>query len=168
MSLGVDYTPDMLRLATASVRDGAFVDADLRSLPFADARFDLVVCGLALAHVDDVAAAIAELARVLRRGGHMVLSMLHPFQAHLGWHAPFESATGERGFVREHPHTHAEYLAAFEGAGLSVWKCIEPELSARDVQAKRRAFRHVPDATVAAFAGLPGVLVWAVRKKGMA
>jgi SAM-dependent methyltransferase len=162
--VGVDYTPDMLRVAAGNVPEAAFMDADLLHLPFRDASFDLVVCGLALAHVEDVESAVHELARVLCSGGHMVLSVLHPFQANLGWHAPFESASGERGFIREHPHTHSDYLAAFEDAGLVLWKCAEPALSVADVQSKRRAFRHVPDAAVAAYAGLPAVLVWGVRK----
>ena len=32
------------------------------------------------------------------------------------------------------------------------------------VGAKRRAFQHVPEATIAAYAGLPGVLVWDLGK----
>ena len=31
-------------------------------------------------------------------------------------------------------------------------------------RAKRRAFRHIPEAVVAAYEGLPGVLVWDVEK----
>ena len=46
---------------------------------------------------------------VSRPGGHVVLSALHPFQAFLGWHAPFEDEAGQRRFVREHSHTHADY-----------------------------------------------------------
>jgi SAM-dependent methyltransferase len=162
--VGVDYTPAMLRRARASVDGAEFVDADLRSLPFANASFDLVVCGLAIAHVAELDVAAVELARVLRPRGDLVMSALHPFQAHLGWHAPFESSSGDRGFVREHPHSHADYFRAFQRAGLTMWACEEPELSVDDVRSKRRAFRHVPDATVAAFAGLPGVVIWAVSK----
>jgi hypothetical protein len=101
---------------------------------------------------------------VLRPGGRLIVSVLHPFQAHLGWHAPFEDADGERGFVREHAHTHADYLAAFRAAGLSLRDCVEPELTADQVRAKRRAYRHIPEASMQAYLGLPGVLVWDVEK----
>jgi hypothetical protein len=37
-------------------------------------------------------------------------------------------------------------------------------LSASEVTAKRRAFRHVPDAVSAAYVGLPAVLVWDLVK----
>src|SRR5262249_15399443 len=147
------------------VEDAAFADADLRWLPFADASFDLIVCGLAIAHVAELDSAVVELARVMQPGAELILSALHPFQAHLGWHAPFESNAGDRGFVREHPHKHADYFHAFERAGLAVSACEEPELSVDGMRSKRRAFRHVPDATVAAFAGLPGVVVWAATKR---
>ena len=52
-------------------------------------------------------------ARRAATGGHLIVSVLHPFQALLGWHAPFEGEPGERRFVREYPHSHADYLNAF-------------------------------------------------------
>ena len=129
-----------------------------------DGQFALIVCGLALAHVADLSPAISELARVLATGGHLIVSVLHPFQALLGWHAPFEGEPGERRFVREYPHSHADYLNAFNAVGLQVRHCIEPELSAAEIVSKRRAFRHVPDATIAAYVGLPAVLIWDAEK----
>jgi ubiquinone/menaquinone biosynthesis C-methylase UbiE len=162
--LGVDLTPEMLRRAAAGVPEATFREADLRDIPAGDRDFDLVVCALALAHLADLDVAIAELVRVLKPGGRLVISVLHPFQAHLGWQAPFADASGRRAFVREHPHTHADYLAAFRSARLSLLGCVEPVLTADHVQAKRRAFRHVPEATIAAYAGLPGVLVWDLGK----
>jgi len=162
--VGVDVTPEMLTRARENVPEGTFLEADLKAIPAGDERFDAVVCGLALAHVADLAAGVAELGRVLRSQGRMVISVLHPFQAHLGWHAPFEDAENGRGFVREHPHTHADYLSAFARAGLRVRGCLEPTLGLDQVRAKRRAFRHIPDATAAAYLGLPGVLIWDLEK----
>jgi ubiquinone/menaquinone biosynthesis C-methylase UbiE len=162
--VGVDLTPEMLRRAADNVPEASFMEADLRDIPSPDQHFDVVVCGLALAHLPDLGAGVAELARVLKRGGRLLVSVLHPFQAHLGWHAPFADATGKRGFVREHPHTHADYLKAFRSASLDVRNCVEPELKADQVRTKQRAFRHIPEATMQAYLGLPGVLVWDVEK----
>lgn len=161
---GVDLTPEMLRRAAQSVPQAVFREGDLRAIPAVGEAFDLVVCGLALAHVPDLPGAVAELARVLRPGGVAIVSVLHPFLAHLGWHAPFEDAEGRRRFVREHPHGHADYFDAFRRAGLRVQDCIEPRLGAEQLQQKRRAFRHAPEATLAAYEGLPGALVWSVEK----
>jgi ubiquinone/menaquinone biosynthesis C-methylase UbiE len=158
--IGMDLTPEMLDRARSAVAGAVFLEGDLVEIPAKDARFDVVVCGLALAHVVELGTAINELARVLRPGGRLVVSVLHPFQAFLGWHAPFEDDHGQRRFVREHTHTHADYLAAFRSANLHVRHCVEPELTAAEVAAKRRAFRHIPEAALAAYVGLPAVLVW--------
>jgi SAM-dependent methyltransferase len=162
--IGTDLTPEMLAKARANVPGAGFVEADLRDLPLESGRFDLVTCGLAVAHLPELGPAVGEMARVLRPGGRAVVSVLHPFQAHLGWHAPFEDAEGRRGFVREHSHTHADYFTAFRAAGLEVDDCVEPELGPDQARTKRRAHRHAPEATLAAYVGLPAALVWLVRK----
>jgi SAM-dependent methyltransferase len=162
--VGMDLTREMLQRARDAVPEAVFFEAELAHLPAEDGEFGLVVCGLALAHVADLDGAIDELARVLAVGGHLVVSVLHPFQALLGWHAPFEDEAGHRRFVREHTHSHADYLRAFRSAGLDVRQCIEPALSAAEVAAKRRAFRHIPEAALAAYVGLPAVLVWDTQK----
>jgi SAM-dependent methyltransferase len=163
--LGVDLTPEMLEQAAADLPRASFLAADLRAIPAADQHFDVVVCGLALSHLADLRAGVAELARVLRPGGRLVVSILHPFQIQLGWHARFTAADGQRAFIREHPHTHSDYLAAFAGAGLELRECLEPIISAQHLRAMRRAFSRIPEATVQAYAGLPGVLVWHTEKR---
>jgi ubiquinone/menaquinone biosynthesis C-methylase UbiE len=162
--LGIDLTQEMLSLATANVPEARFVEADLRAIPAEDRHFDLVVCGLALAHLPDLDAVATELARVLKHKGRLMASVIHPFQAHLGWHARFADSRGHRAFIREHAHTHADYMSAFRSAGLRVLRCVEPELTAEHVRGKRRAVRRIPEATMAAYVGLPGVLVWDVER----
>jgi SAM-dependent methyltransferase len=52
-------------------------EADMRELPFADASFDVVLASLAIHNIDSRAgraAAIAEIARVLRPGGRVVIA----------------------------------------------------------------------------------------------
>jgi SAM-dependent methyltransferase len=162
--LGIDASPEMLSRAAAKVPEAKFVEGDLRQIPAQAEQFDLVVCALAIAHLPDIRAGVAELARVLRPGGRLVISVLHPLQAQLGWQAPFPDARGRRAFVREHTHTHADYLAAFRATGLRVRNCLEPELTEDQVRAKRRAFGHIPEATAQAYLGMPGVLVWELEK----
>ncbi len=66
--LGVDVTPDMLARARDRVAEAEFQTADLRELPLEDASFELIVCGLALAHLPELDAPVGELARVLAPG----------------------------------------------------------------------------------------------------
>jgi len=162
--VGVDLTPDMLARARERVPDADFRTGDLRKLPADDGSFNLIVCGLALAHLPELDTPVRELARVLAPGGRLIVSVLHPFQALLGWHAPFTGSDGRRGFVREHPHLHADYLSAFANAGLDLRACVEPQITEQQVTAKRRAVRHIPEATAEAYLGLPAVLVWDAEK----
>jgi len=57
--------------ANVEVREG-----DMHALPFPDASFDLVVLMHALTYASKPAQAVAEAARVLRRGGRLLLSSL--------------------------------------------------------------------------------------------
>jgi demethylmenaquinone methyltransferase/2-methoxy-6-polyprenyl-1,4-benzoquinol methylase len=67
---GVDRSPEML--AVARRRFGGeieLVEASAEELPFADASFDHLTVTYLLRYVDDPAATMAELARVVRPGG---------------------------------------------------------------------------------------------------
>jgi demethylmenaquinone methyltransferase/2-methoxy-6-polyprenyl-1,4-benzoquinol methylase len=81
------------RDAVASVGLGgriSFVLGRAEDLPFADATFDALTFTYLLRYVDDPAAAVAELARVLRPGGVMASLEFHVPQqpwAHAGWTA---------------------------------------------------------------------------------
>jgi ubiquinone/menaquinone biosynthesis C-methylase UbiE len=74
---GVELSPAMLDIArTRAAELGREVDlreADAEDLPFADGSFDTVVCTLSLCTIPDHARAIAEMARVLRPGGRLLL-----------------------------------------------------------------------------------------------
>ena len=59
------------RFANVEVREG-----DMHALPFADGSFDLVVLMHALTYAAKPAQAVAEAARVLKRGGRLLLSSL--------------------------------------------------------------------------------------------
>ena len=49
------------------------VRADALALPFADEHFDGVICGFGLRNLDDTRAGLAEMRRVLKRGGRAVV-----------------------------------------------------------------------------------------------
>jgi SAM-dependent methyltransferase len=85
LAMGVDVDGDRLRAA----RDGflhadrpnrglvEFAVADGQHLPFADASFDRIICTETLEHVEDVDQTLRELARVLRPGGRLAVSVPH-------------------------------------------------------------------------------------------
>jgi malonyl-CoA O-methyltransferase len=79
--IAVDLSAAMLRIVrskrTLLTRRHA-VQADARSLPFADASIDVVFSNLMLPWIDDLDSVFAELARVLRKDGLFVFSSLGP------------------------------------------------------------------------------------------
>ena len=74
---GVDLSPAMLGIARQRARElGMEVDlreGDAQSLPFPDESFDTIVCTLSLCNIPDDRKAVAEMKRVLRPGGRLLL-----------------------------------------------------------------------------------------------
>jgi SAM-dependent methyltransferase len=95
---GVDLSTDQLRLARERGVD--VVRADATAVPFEDASFDAVVSMWTHTDIDDFAAALGEIARVLRPGGTLVYVGGHP--CFVGPHAVFAGAQGV-------PELHAGY-----------------------------------------------------------
>ena len=93
-----------------------------------------------------------------------MVSDVHPFLILLGWQAQFRTTSGQAGFMRIHPHLPSDYCQAFAAVGLRVRACHEPRLTA--AAAVTVAAERFPDANRAAFAGLPGVIVWDLEKAG--
>ncbi len=75
--VGADISRAMLRVAATKPGMPPLVQADAAALPFADASFDLVLSVTTLEFVPDAARAAAEMARVCRRGGRLVLGLLN-------------------------------------------------------------------------------------------
>lgn len=71
--VGVDLAPEALEFARARRRPLTPVRASIAALPFAESSFDVVVEVTVVACVADDAAAVRELARVLRPGGVLLL-----------------------------------------------------------------------------------------------
>ncbi|MGW6681185.1 class I SAM-dependent methyltransferase [[Kitasatospora] papulosa] len=82
---GFDTSAGMLELARQRLGDGADLQvADLGSpLPYADDTFDDVAASLVLHYLKDWGPALAELRRILRPGGRLIVSVDHPFAVNL-------------------------------------------------------------------------------------
>jgi ubiquinone/menaquinone biosynthesis C-methylase UbiE len=93
--IGIDYAADALTNIRVGHPDARLVQADATRLPLATASIDQVVSFETIEHVPDAAALIRELRRVLKPGGHLVLST--PNRSF----GPLERHTANRFHVRE-------------------------------------------------------------------
>ncbi|MEV7601324.1 class I SAM-dependent methyltransferase [Kitasatospora sp. NPDC089797] len=157
-TIGVDQSPEMIARARERAPEAGFRIGQLEALPLDDASVDLAVCSMALTHLPELTGAIAEFARVLRPGGRLVVSDLHPFVVALQGQCIFVRDEGRLGFVRNHLHLPGAYLNAFAAAGLEVRGCHEPVFNGSLAPGGYEEF--VADAARAAWDGLPLMVVW--------
>lgn len=123
---GIDYSEDMLakaraRVAALGLGNVTLRQMDARTLDFPDAAFDAVAAMHVLSVVPEPERVMAEIARVLRPGGEVVITnhfarargalawlerLAAPLENLLGWHSDFEKtrvlAEPSLGVAAEH------------------------------------------------------------------
>jgi len=146
---GVDVSEDMLRRARA--KGVHVIRADASGLPFGDAQFDAAVSMFTHTDIEDFAAVVREVARVLRVGSPFVYVGVHPCfvgphsryeigrgapELHSGWYrrvgrydaAPgVWDATGVRVRVGAAHVPLGLFMQTFLDAGLALERIDEPE-----------------------------------------
>jgi demethylmenaquinone methyltransferase/2-methoxy-6-polyprenyl-1,4-benzoquinol methylase len=71
---GADFSAPMLDVARArDLPQAQWLVADAMAMPFADAAFDVVTVAFGLRNMEDWPRAVAEMARVTRPGGHLIV-----------------------------------------------------------------------------------------------
>ena len=133
-----------------------------------DDAVDVVVCALALTHLPALGPAMTEFARVLRPGGHLVISDPH----HEGvLRGSIPVVRGSR--LPAYRHQLSDYLKAALPLGFAVRACEEPRLPGDDGPVPPAVTdpgprdlwpwslsELVPEAAQAANANRPATVVW--------
>ena len=116
---GFDSSAGMLELARRRLGD----DADLRvadlgsPLPFPDGAFDDVTASLVLHYLEDWGPALAELRRVLKPGGRLIVSVDHPFATNL-----MHREAGRKADYFATSNRTEEWTAGCQTVPMSFWQ----------------------------------------------
>ncbi len=76
---GLDPVAEMIKAAQGTHPEGEYIQGFAENLPFPEASFDLIVSYLSLIDIDDADRAIAEMARVTKPGGRILVANLSSF-----------------------------------------------------------------------------------------
>lgn len=109
-------------------------ESDVLSIPAPDGAFDVILCTEVLEHVPEPARALVEMARLLRAGGHLLLtaplgSRLHqePFHFYGGftpsWYRRF---LPEAGFRVESVEPNGGFFRLFGQEAMYFSACVDP------------------------------------------
>jgi SAM-dependent methyltransferase len=159
-----DAAIEMVAAAAAINSAHLYAVADAKALPFDRDRFDLVVAYNVLMDVADPAAALKEMARVMRPDGRLVISIVHPLAdcgafAGAGTDAPFVVSGGyfeRRRFegVEERDGLRMEfagwaqpleyYVRGLEQAGLTIASLREPRPERGDAWSRFERWTRIP------------------------
>jgi SAM-dependent methyltransferase len=149
-SIGIDPTEALIAEARRRHPAGDYRVAGAEALPLPDSAFDLVVCYLSLIDIPDLAAAIAEIARVLAPGGALLIANCTSFntaraadatQTYFDEFAAWEEWRGIR--VKNWHRPMSTYMALLLGAGLTLRHFDEPSPTGGD-PAKAWRYRKWP------------------------
>lgn len=161
---GADPTAPLIARARALDASGLYVEASGDLLPFEDSSFDLVVAYLSLIDMPEIAKPIAEMARVLRPGGTLLIANLNGFNtagAESGWirgfdgkikYYPVDHYLDERGFWTEwrgirivnHHRPLSAYMRELLSHRLQLRYFEEPAPIAGAPEPKATRYRRAP------------------------
>ncbi len=163
-AVGIDPTRALLARARALDPVGRYIEARAESLPFETRSFDLVVSYLTLIDIPDYASAIAEMARVLKPDGALVIANLNGFStacADTGWvrtamrellHYPVDHYLDERQMwveyrgirIVNHHRPFSAYMKLLLDQGLHLTHFDEPPPAPDAPALKAAHYRRLP------------------------
>jgi len=164
--VGVDFTEQLIKTAQSKTSDSnlEFIIGDLRNLNLPDSEFDVVLCNMALMDVDGLRKAISEMARALKVGGNLIISITHPCFENPPNTSSLEDKKGEKigrlvkhyfktGIIRDlkqnwddkhhYQHCHytiSDYLNAFARYKLFIERVSEPNWA----EIMKEGYSHTP------------------------
>lgn len=131
---GTDFAPDMVRLTgeeilRRGIQNAEMLEMDARRLEFPDQSFDAVICAFGIFFIPSPETALAEMRRVLKGGGHLMLVTWVGDDSRYSWMGPVVGAIlGPAARPPADPFKEEGSLSrAVEAAGMKVQSVQEEE-----------------------------------------
>jgi malonyl-CoA O-methyltransferase len=113
-AVGIDISPEMIAVAGLY----SVVAGDIRHMPFAPGKFDMVWCRLVLGYLRDPLPAYEEFRRVCMPGGYVFVTDFHPDAVRAGHRRTFND---QAGVVHEiESYVHYDHVDLGLRAGLKL------------------------------------------------
>jgi cytosine/adenosine deaminase-related metal-dependent hydrolase/ubiquinone/menaquinone biosynthesis C-methylase UbiE len=160
---GVDCSTTMLERAREKVRPTTkLLQGDCSALPGDDASYTLIMASFLLSYVKELQAFARECARILRPGGWMLISDMHPATAaERGWTRSFH-LDGAKVEIATHSRFLAEIIATFQQNGFKVRVLIEPAFEEPEESVFKDAGKL---AEYEELAGVPAIYILKLQKQ---
>jgi ubiquinone/menaquinone biosynthesis C-methylase UbiE len=113
--VGIDQSEALIAAAREADPDGDYRVADAARLPFDDGEADLAIAFMSLMDMDDMPAALREIARVLAADGRLVVAVVHPLNS-----ASFPRKHGRHTLVIGDYREQRRYSDTVERDGLEM------------------------------------------------
>jgi SAM-dependent methyltransferase len=132
--VGIDANPERREPFDAAVGDRddvRFLAMDAHHLDFVDGSFDTVCVSNSLHHFDDPAPVLAEMLRVVRPGGHVVVNEMYrdgqsaTQETHVLLHHWWAAVGTQRGEVHRETYRRADIVAIVESLGLADLRLVD-------------------------------------------
>ena len=132
--VGVDASPAMLAEAGSKcLLSTSLIEAECTSTPLPARSADCVLASFLLSYVRDIGRFAAEVARIARCGGTVIVSDLHPATPSYGWRRTFR-AGGDLFEIATFPYTLTALISAMATAGLVLNELSEPSFGEEEAK----------------------------------
>jgi malonyl-CoA O-methyltransferase len=125
--VGIDLSPAMIEKAKMNCRIGEFHCADLSTMAFESATFDVIICALVLGHIENVEPILNLFCAILKEKGELVITDFHPYQTkHHAKRTFKDPQTNKTTEIKHYHHSIEAIMDRLKKSRLSVEHFEEP------------------------------------------
>jgi ubiquinone/menaquinone biosynthesis C-methylase UbiE len=135
--IGVDTSQAMLKIYRKKLPKAEVIQAPLTELSLGAESVDNLICTRVLSHDEHLKEALREFARVLKPGGHALISDIHP---HHDYRCTSFRAYGEKIGIRTFKHSLAEFRHLCDSEGFDIEELQEVSFESLRSQPKGASF----------------------------